>query len=100
KLAQKHLGFDATLRAAGLDPAELTEVAELFRHPSVEGVPTPTFGPVDETAVERLLVDGHGFSGDRVRAAVSRARHRPPPASVPQVVHGHQTMLDGFGGAS
>lgn len=98
KLAQKHLGFEATLREAGLDPESLRPVAELFRHPTVEVVASPQFGPVDESAVERLLVDGHAFSGDRVRAAVARARRRPAPVAAPQVVHGHQTLLEGFGG--
>jgi flap endonuclease-1 len=98
KLVQQHLGFDATVQRAGLDPAEVREVAEIFRHPNATDVPPPAFGPVDEAAVRRLLVDEHGFSDDRVRAAVGRARHRPAPASSPADARGRQTLLETFGG--
>jgi flap endonuclease-1 len=98
KLAQEHLGVAATLRKAGLDAEELAPVAELFHHPEVVDVPTPSFGPVDESAVLRLLVERHGFSESRVRAAVARARRRPAPAASAAELKGHQTLLDTFGG--
>jgi flap endonuclease-1 len=98
KLVKEHLGFDATVRKVGLDPAEATEVAEIFRHPAAADLPTPAFGPVDEAKVVRLLVDGHGFSESRVRAAVARARQRPPTGGSPSETRGHQTLLETFGG--
>ena len=99
KVVQEHLGFDATVAKVGLDPAEAVEVAEIFRHPTSETLPAPSFGPVNETALERLLVDGHGFSEARVRAAVARARQRPRRATTPVEARGHQTLLETFGGA-
>ncbi len=100
KLVQQHLGWEATLRAAGLDPAEVEPVAELFRHPEVAEVEVPAFGLLDEPGVERLLVGGHGFSADRVASALARVRRRPAPAAPsPEEVRGHQTMLDAFGGS-
>jgi len=98
KLAREHLGWEATLRKAGIDPAEVEPVAELFRHPNVDPTPPPPFGPVDEAAVLKIVVEAHGFSEERVRAAVSRARRRPPPAVAPLDVRGHQTLLETFGG--
>lgn len=98
KLAQQHLGWEATLRTAGIDPAEVEPVAEIFRHPATEDTGVPSFGPVDEEGVERLLVDGHGFSSERVRAAITRARRRPVPEGPTEVTRGHQTLLDTFGG--
>jgi flap endonuclease-1 len=98
KLVQEHLGFDATVAKAGLDPAEAVEVAEIFRHPSAAELPPPSFGPVDETRLVRLLVEEHGFSESRVRAAISRARQRPAPAATPAETRGHQTLLETFGG--
>jgi flap endonuclease-1 len=98
KAVQAHEGFEATMRRVGLDPAEATEVAEIFRHPLSVDAPAPTFGPVDEAAVGRILVDGHSFSEDRVRAAVARARQRPKVASSPSEARGHQTLLETFGG--
>jgi flap endonuclease-1 len=98
KLVQEHLGWEATLKKAGLDPKEVEPVAELFRHPSVEATPVPSFGPVDESSVERILVTGHGFSPDRVRAAVARARKRPVVTSSPADARARQTLLDTYGG--
>ena len=100
KLVQEHLGFRPTLEKVGIDAAEGEAVAEIFRHPFSVEVPPPTFGPVDETAVRTLLVDGHGFSEERVRAAVARARQRPKVSSSPQEARGHQTLLETFGGPS
>jgi len=99
KVVQEHLGFAATMTKVGLDPQEADEVAEIFRHPVAAPVGPIAFGPVDEEAVRRILVDGHGFSEDRVRAAVARARQRPPAASSPVEARGHQTLLETFGGS-
>ncbi|MFI5413195.1 MAG: flap endonuclease-1 [Candidatus Lutacidiplasmatales archaeon] len=100
KLVQEHLGFRATVEKVGLAIEEAEEVAEIFRHPQYVEVPSPTFGPVDETAVRTILVDQHGFSEERVRAAVARARQRPKVSSSPQEARGHQTLLETFGGTS
>ena len=98
KLVKEHLGFRATIEKVGLDAAEAEEVAEIFRHPQSVEVPPPSFGPVDETAVRSILVDEHGFSEERVRAAIARARQRPPASSSPQEARGHQTLLETYGG--
>lgn len=98
KLAQEHLGWEATLTKVGIDPAEVAPVAEIFRHPQTAETGVPSFGPVDEDLVQRLLVDGHGFSFDRVKAAIGRARRRPVPEGPTEVTRGHQTLLDTFGG--
>lgn len=94
KLAQEHKGFDASLRHAGLDPEELRPVAELFRHPDVAEVALPEFHPPDEESVRRILVEGHGFSPERVGGAVRRVpRHLPPAVVAPK---GRQSMLESF----
>jgi len=100
KLVQEHLGFEKTVERAGLDLAEARAVAEIFRHPSSVEPPSLTFGPVDEAGLRRLLVETHGFSETRFRAAVARARTRPRPASSPEEARGHQTLLETFGGSS
>ncbi len=100
KLVQEHLGFRATVEKVGLDPTEAEEVAEIFRHPMSVEVPPPSFGPVDETAVRTILVDQHGFSEERVRSAIARARQRPRVSSSPQEARGHQTLLETFGGSA
>jgi flap endonuclease-1 len=100
KLVQEHLGFRPTLEKVGLDPGEMEEVAEIFRHPLSVEVTPPAFGPVDEKAVRSLLVDQHGFSEERVRAAIGRARQRPRTAASPEEARGHQTLLETFGGSS
>ena len=98
KLVQEHLGFERTIAKAGLDLEEATAVAAIFRNPkSVDPGPL-TFGPVDESGLHRLLVETHGFSEARFRAAVSRARSRPAPARTPAEARGHQTLLETFGG--
>ena len=99
KLVREHLGFDATVARAGLEPGEAREVVELFRHPNTAAIAPPAFGPVDEEAVRRLLVDAHGFAEERVRAAIARARHRPVPLTSPTEARGRQTLLETFGGA-
>ncbi|MGP8077553.1 MAG: flap structure-specific endonuclease [Thermoplasmata archaeon] len=99
KLVKEHLGFDATVARAGIEPAEAREVVEIFRRPNADDVAPPAFGPVDEEAVRRLLVDQHGFSEERVRAAIGRARHRPVPASSPTEARSRQTLLDTYGGS-
>ena len=98
KLVQEHLGFDATIARVGLDAEEARAVAEIFRHPNATATEPPTFGPVNEEAVLRLLVDGHGFAEPRVRAAIARARQRPAAATSPQEARGRQTLLETFGG--
>ena len=98
KLVQEHLGFTATLARAGIDPLEGEEVAEIFRHPAATNFALPSFGPVDEGAVRRLLVDEHGFSESRVKGAINRARTRPRAATSAAEAKGHQTLLETFGG--
>ena len=100
KLVQQHKGWEATLRELGVDPAEVEPVAELFRHPTVADVPAPSFGPVDDSRVERILVEGHGFSPERVRAAVAKARRRPASSATAQEARGRQMLLETFGGES
>ena len=95
KLVREGLGWEATLRRAGLDPGATEPVAELFRHPEVADVADPQFHEPDASSLERLLVDRHGFSADRVRSALARARHVPTPTPV---IAGRQSRLDGFGG--
>jgi flap endonuclease-1 len=99
KLVQEHLGFRATVEKVGLDLAEAEEVAEIFRHPASAEFAPPAFGPVDEASVRTILVDEHGFSEERVRAAIARARQRPRVSSSPQEARGHQTLLETFGGS-
>lgn len=100
RAVQEHLGFEATMRKVGLDPTEAGEVAEIFRHPVSTEVPPPVFGPVNEEAIDRLLIQGHGFSEMRVKAAVARARQRPRVSASPSEARGHQTLLETFGGSS
>ena len=95
KLAQRHLGTDASLREAGLDPEGLAPVLELFRHPDVADVEVPSFGPIRAEELRSLLVEGHGFSEERVRAAIARAQHRPPPRPEPPAP-GRQTVLETY----
>jgi len=102
KLVQEHLGWEATLARVGIAPKEGADVGEIFRHPDTVDIPVPEFRPIDDAAVLRRLVDDHGFSEERVRSAIDRARRglriapRPTPAAT---ARGRQTMLDGFGGA-
>ena len=96
KLAQRHLGWDATLRAAGVEPADVEAAARIFREPQVVAVPDPVSRPVEPDGVIHLLVDEHGFAPDRVRAAVERARKTPIETGPP--VPGRQTALERFAG--
>lgn len=100
KLVQQHRGFDATVAQVGLDPEESRAVLEIFRHPNATEVPQPAFGPVDEDALRKILVDRHGFAEARVRAAIARARQRPKAAANPTEARGHQTLLETYGGPS
>ncbi len=97
KLVQQHRGWEATLRTAGLDPAQLEPVASIFRSPEVAVGPLPPFGPPDEEALAHLLVEEHDFSEDRLRAALARLHRRPVPVPSAPAAPGHQTVLDGFG---
>jgi flap endonuclease-1 len=98
KLAREHLGWEATLRRVGLDPAEVEPVAELFRHPQTVETGPVVLRPIDRDAVHRILVDRHQFSPERVDAALQRAK-RHSSAPVPATPErGRQTMLDTFGG--
>jgi flap endonuclease-1 len=96
KLVQRHLGWEATLRIAGIEPAEVEPAAAVFRHPEVIATGPLDFRPVDEAAVEHLLVDGHGFSAERLRASLAKAR-RPRPVAPPRPDGRKQTQLEGFG---
>ena len=98
KLVQQHLGWEATLRHAGLDPTEVEPVAELFRHPQTVDPGPVVLRPLDRDAVHRILVDRHAFSPSRIDAALERAKRRasaPAPSSVEQ---GRQTSLEAFEG--
>jgi flap endonuclease-1 len=97
KLVKEHLGFERTIGRAGLDLAEARDVLEIFRHPNTADLPPPAFGPIDEEALRRLLVEEHGFADERVRSAVARARRRPAAATSPAEARGHQTLLEMFG---
>ncbi len=98
KLVQEHLGFEKTLEKVGVDLEEARSVAEIFRHPDALEVGKLAFGPVDEGALKELLVETHGFSETRVKAAVARARSRPRASPDPAESRGHQTLLETFGG--
>jgi flap endonuclease-1 len=100
KLVREHLGFERTMELAGIPLEEARAVAEIFRAPNVADPGPLTFGPVDEVGLRRLLVETHGFSETRFRAAVARARSRPRPATSPAEARGHQTLLETFGGSS
>jgi hypothetical protein len=80
----------------------MATVAELFRAPRVSDLAVPPFGPIDEGRVERILVEEHGFSADRIRSAVRRARARPAriPTVVPAPPGRQTTLMDAFGGPS
>lgn len=95
KLVREHAGWAPTLAKVGLDPTEAEEVARIFLHPATTDLPAPAFGPCDPVKVEQILVDRHGFSPERVRAAIGRIAKRandPTPTST----KGHQTHLEGF----
>jgi flap endonuclease-1 len=98
KLAREHLGWEATLRRAGLDPAEVEPVAQLFRHPETVPVDAVTLRPLDREAVHRILVERHGFSPERVDGALARAKRRSTSPAPAATEVGRQTMLDSFGG--
>jgi len=98
KLVREHLGFERTIERAGLDLAEAQAVAAIFRSPQVADTGPLSFGPVDEVGLHRMLVETHGFSESRFRAAVARARSRPQAATSPEEARGHQTLLETFGG--
>jgi flap endonuclease-1 len=96
KLVQKHLGWDATLRTVGIEPAEVAEAADIFRHPSVVDAPPPKFGEPDEEALRQSLVVEHDFSEDRVRGALQRIRSAPRRKATPLPAPGRQQLLDAY----
>ncbi|MCI4326934.1 MAG: flap structure-specific endonuclease [Thermoplasmata archaeon] len=98
KLVREHLGWEATLARAGLDPAEVEPVAELFRHPETVPVSEVLQRPIDREGVHRILVDRHSFSPERVDGALARAKRKASAPVVATTEVGHQTMLDSFGG--
>ncbi|MHB1435052.1 MAG: hypothetical protein ACYCW9_02910 [Thermoplasmata archaeon] len=94
---RQHLGFEATLRAVGLPLDESRSVLEIFQHPTVGTEPVPAPPPRRDEAIRSILVDRHGFSLDRVDAALRRipgaggsAGRRPAPPT------GRQRLLDSF----
>jgi flap endonuclease-1 len=102
KLAQEHLGWEASLRKVGLEPTEVEPVRELFAHPPTEEVEPPVFREPDEATLRKVLVDRHGFSPDRVNSAVARARrglgaHAPRAARPHPEPPGRQLALERFG---
>ncbi|MEM0128784.1 MAG: flap structure-specific endonuclease [Thermoplasmata archaeon] len=100
RLVQQHLGWDETVRRAGLDPVEAGEVAAIFRTPSATPGLTLRFGEPDPEAVVRLLVDGHGFAEARVRGALARLGTGPKRATAAppgtETVRRRQAVLDGY----
>jgi flap endonuclease-1 len=96
KLVQKHLGWEATLQAVGIEPREVEEAAEIFRNPSVAQVPPPTFGEPDEEALRRLLVTQHDFSEERVMGTLQRIRSAPKRKATPLPAPGKQQLLDAY----
>lgn len=100
KLVREHAGWEATITRVGLDPREAEEVAEIFRHPTTADLSPPEFGAPQADRVEEILVGRHGFSTDRVRAALGRIPKRFEAASASVPVRGRQTQLDGFEGTA
>jgi flap endonuclease-1 len=96
KLVQKHLGWDATLRAVGIEPKDVEEAAEIFRDPPIVEVPSPKFGEPDDAELRRLLVTEHDFSEERVLGALQRIRTAPKHKPTPLPAPGHQKLLDGY----
>ena len=96
KLVQKHLGWEETLRAVGVDPKEVEEAANIFRHPAVTEIPPPVFGTPNEEELRRQLVTEHDFSEERVNAALQRIRSAPRQKATPLPTPGHQRLLDSY----
>ncbi len=96
KLVQRHLGWEATLRTAGLEPKDVEEAAEIFRNPPVVEVPLPVFGEPDEKELRRLLVTEHDFSEERVDGALNRIRSAPKRKATPLPTPGRQQHLDAY----
>jgi flap endonuclease-1 len=98
KLVQQHLGWEATLRTAGVDPKDVEEAAEIFRHPPVVDVPPPVFGEPNEEELRRLLVREHDFSEERVVGTLQRIRSAPKRKATPLPAPGKQQLLDAYPG--
>ncbi|MCL4324375.1 MAG: flap endonuclease-1 [Candidatus Thermoplasmatota archaeon] len=96
KLAQQHLGFEATIEKVGGDPAALREVVELFTHPPSAADYTLAWKRPEAERVLRVLVEKHGFEESRVVRVVDKLStvdlgSEPKPT---------QLALDDFGGAA
>lgn len=96
KLVQRHLGWEVTLRTAGIEPKDVEEAAEIFRNPPVVEVPVPVFGEPDEKELRRLLVTEHDFSEERVHGALNRIRSAPKRKATPLPTPGRQQHLDAY----
>jgi flap endonuclease-1 len=99
KLVREHAGWEVTIARVGLDPREAEEVAEIFRHSATAELPPPIFGVPQADRVEEILVGRHGFSPERVRAALGRIPKRFETASASGPPRARQTQLDGFEGS-
>ncbi len=95
KLVQRHLGYEETLRTAGLDPQAERAAFELFARPDVISRALPPAAGINAEAVRELLVAQHGFDATRVEAALRRAENPPPPPAP--VAPGKQSLLEAFG---
>jgi len=99
QLVRRHLGFEATVKAAGLPQEEAEAVRDIFLHPRVGEGPAPPFPDRDDAEIREILVERHGFSSERVDAALRRiptrdsSTHRPTARPV-----GRQISLEAFGG--
>ncbi|EQD68193.1 flap endonuclease-1 [mine drainage metagenome] len=101
KLVRQHLGFEATVQAAGLSLGESRSVLEIFRQPKVGHEPLPAAPPRHDDRVRSILVDRHGFSLERVDAALRRIPGGMGSiARRPALPRGRQRLLDSFGEGS
>lgn len=97
KLVRQHLGFEATIRAAGLSLDEARGVLEIFQHPTVGNDPAPPAPPRRDEQVRSILVDRHGFSLDRVDTALRRLPSGDgPTVRPPGLPTGRQRLLESF----
>ncbi len=90
KLVGQHLGWEATLQSAGLEPSGVEAVRELFLHPPTTEDYRLRWTAPDPAKMREVLVVAHGFAEDRVQKVLSRL---PTAAPTP----GTQTSLEAFG---